>query len=71
VIALAVDDREFSLYKVITLDLSEREEEEEEQITKRTVAIIIIITIIDESHWDKTIKRQREDTFFYSFFSSS
>jgi hypothetical protein len=70
VIALAVDDREFSLYKVITLDLSEREEEEEEQITKRTVAIIII-TIIDESHWDKTIKRQREDTFFYSFFSSS
>jgi len=52
---------------VITLDLSERKEEEE-QISKRTVAIIII-TIIDESHWDGTIKRQREDTFFYSFFS--
>jgi hypothetical protein len=45
-----------SLFKVIALDLSEREEEEEEQISKRTVAIIII-TIIDESHWDKTIKR--------------
>jgi hypothetical protein len=53
---------------VITLDLSERkEEEEEEQITKRTVAIIII-TIIDESHWDKTIKRQRVDTFFLFLF---
>jgi hypothetical protein len=53
VIALAIDDREFSpsLYKVIALDLSEREKE---QITKRTVAIIIII---DEFHWDKTIKR--------------
>jgi hypothetical protein len=59
VIALAVDDREFSLslYKVIILDLSEREKE---QITKRTVAIIII----DESHCDKAITRQREDTFF-------
>jgi hypothetical protein len=55
VIALAVDDRKFSLslFKVIALDLSEREEEEE-QISKRTVAII---TIIDETHWDKTIKR--------------
>ncbi len=42
-----------SLFKVIALDLSEREEEEE-QISKRTVAII---TIIDETHWDMTIKR--------------
>jgi len=56
VIALAIDKREYSLSltKLITLKLSERKEEE--QITKRTVAIIII-TIIDESHWDITIKR--------------
>lgn len=63
VIALAIGDREFSpslslsLCQVIALELSERGKE---QITKRTVAIIII----DEFHWDETIKRQREDTFF-------
>ena len=59
VIALAVNDREFSvsLSKVIALELSEQEEE---QITKRTVAIIIIIIIIiiiDESLWKMTIEK--------------